>query len=39
MANDEKATLTNTAFKQIGDSDYRFDVWYKVSDKSKIPFG
>jgi len=24
---------------KIGDSDYRFDVWYKVSDKGKIPFG
>lgn len=39
MANDEKRTPFNSRFKKIGDSDYRFDVWYKVSDKSKIPFG
>lgn len=39
MANDEKLTPFNSRFKKIGDSDYRFDVWYKVSDKSKIPFG
>lgn len=32
-------SLNKLKLTKIGDSDYRFDVWYKVSDKSKIPFG
>lgn len=40
MQNDEKKLNPfKLKLAKIGDSDYRFDVWYKVSDKSKIPFG
>lgn len=40
MQNDEKISPFKVpTFAKIGNSDYRFDIWYKVSDKSKIPFG
>lgn len=40
MQNDEKVNPFKVpTFAKIGNSDYRFDIWYKVSDKSKIPFG
>lgn len=40
MQNDEKVNPFKVpTFAKIGNSDYRFDIWYKVSDKSKISFG
>ena len=40
MQNGEKVNPFKVpTFAKIGNSDYRFDIWYKVSDKSKIPFG
>lgn len=40
MQSDEKVNPFKVpTFAKIGNSDYRFDIWYKVSDKSKIPFG
>lgn len=39
MYSDEKKDLFNLNLVKIGDSDCRFNVWYKLSDRSKIPFG